>query len=180
MSRALFKELGGEANVVYLSHDHYYKDISHKTLEERSQTNFDHPDSLDTMLLVEHIRHLKDGKVVDLPTYDFTTHSRTPVTTHVHPKRIILVEGILIFTSPELCSELDMKVFVVSFFKVDCSISKEWTDEKISESSLRVTLPILIVCFWDSWRPPCLIHLCIPLLLPRNILCIHRLCLSST
>jgi uridine kinase len=97
-----------------LTHDHYYKDISHKTLEERSKTNFDHPDSLDTPLLVEHLKELKAGKVANLPTYDFKTHSRTPVTTLVHPKRIVIVEGILIFTSPELCNEMDIRVFVVS------------------------------------------------------------------
>jgi Phosphoribulokinase / Uridine kinase family len=113
-AQAVFRELGGATNVVYLSHDHYYKDISHKTLEERSQTNFDHPDSLDTALLVQHIRDLKQGKVANLPTYDFTTHSRTPITTLVHPKKIVLVEGILIFTNPELCHECDIKVFVVS------------------------------------------------------------------
>ena len=102
---------------MYISHDHYYKDISHKTLEERSKTNFDHPDSLDTELLVEHIQQLKLGNVVNLPTYDFKTHSRTPITTFVQPKPIILVEGILILTNQELCNELDIKVFVVSSFK---------------------------------------------------------------
>ena len=116
--------MGGETNVVYLSHDHYYKDISHKTTEERSKTNFDHPDSLDTALLVDHIRELKQGKVANLPTYDFATHSRTAVTTLVHPKKIILVEGILIFTSPELCNELDIKVFVVR--TSTCTDSRMW------------------------------------------------------
>jgi uridine kinase len=114
LARAVFRELGGEKNVVYLTHDHYYKDISHKTLEERAKTNFDHPDSLDTDLLVQHIQELKAGTPACLPTYDFKTHSRTPVTTLVHPKRIIIVEGILIFTHQGLCDELDMKVFVVS------------------------------------------------------------------
>ena len=105
--------MGGEKNAVYLTHDHYYRDLSNKSLEERSKTNFDHPDSLETELLVEHLKALKAGETVCLPTYDFKTHSRTPVTTFVHPKRIIIVEGILVFTSKELCDELDMKVFVV-------------------------------------------------------------------
>jgi uridine kinase len=109
----VFKAIGGEKNAVYLTHDHYYKDISHKTIEERAKTNFDHPDSLDTDLLVEHIKELKAGKTACLPNYDFATHSRTPVTTLVHPKKIIIVEGILIFTSKGLCDEVDMKVFVV-------------------------------------------------------------------
>lgn len=112
LSKAVYEALGGETNCVYLTHDHYYKDQSHKTVEERSKTNFDHPDSLETDLLVKHIRELKEDKIAVLPTYDFTTHSRTPVTTMVHPRKIIIVEGILIFTHPELCKELDMKVFV--------------------------------------------------------------------
>lgn len=111
---AVFKQVGGSKNAVYLTHDHYYKDISHLTLEERSKTNFDHPDSLDTDLLVQHLKDLKGGKTADLPNYDFSTHSRTAVSTTVHPKRIIIVEGILILTSPDFCKECDMKVFVVS------------------------------------------------------------------
>lgn len=81
--------------------------------KERAGTNFDHPDSLETDLLVQHLRELKEGKIAVLPTYDFKTHTRTPVTTMVHPKRIIIVEGILLFTHPGLCSELDLKVYVV-------------------------------------------------------------------
>ena len=100
---------------MYLTHDHYYKDISHKSLVERAKTNFDHPDSLDTDLLVQHVNDLKAGKTACVPNYDFATHSRTPVTTFVHSKRIIIVEGILIFTSKALCDEMDLKVFVVSF-----------------------------------------------------------------
>ncbi len=100
--------------MVYLTHDHYYRDQSHKPLDERAQTNFDHPDSLETELLVEHLRDLKAGRMANLPTYDFKTHARTPVTTFVHPKKIIIVEGILVFTHPELCDEMDIKVFVVS------------------------------------------------------------------
>ncbi|KAG7362075.1 uridine kinase [Nitzschia inconspicua] len=112
LARAVYKQLGGEKNCVYLTHDHYYRDLSHKPMEERSKTNFDHPDSLETELLVQHLQELKQGKIAVLPTYDFATHSRTPVTTMVHPKKIIIVEGILIFTHPELVKELDIKVFV--------------------------------------------------------------------
>jgi len=112
LSKAIYKELGGEANCVYLTHDHYYRDQSKKPMAERSKTNFDHPDSLETELLVHHLQQLKEGKTVVLPTYDFTTHARTSVTTEVHPRSIILVEGILIFTHPGLCNELDIKVFV--------------------------------------------------------------------
>lgn len=112
LAKAVFRELGGEKHVVYLTHDHYYRDLSHKPLDERAKTNFDHPDSLETELLVEHLKELKAGRTANLPTYDFKTHSRTPVTTFVHPKPIIIVEGILVFTHPQLCDEIDIKVFV--------------------------------------------------------------------
>ena len=114
LARNVFKELGGEKNAVYLTHDHYYKDQSSKPAEERAKVNFDHPDSLETDLLVEHLRQLKAGNPVSLPTYDFKTHSRTPITTYVHPKPIIIVEGILVLAHEDLCKEMDLKVFVVS------------------------------------------------------------------
>jgi uridine kinase len=110
----LFKELGGDLNVTVLNHDYYYKDISHKSIEERAKTNFDHPESLETDLLLEHIRTLKQGLPAKVPTYDFATHSRMSEETATLPRKIILVEGILIFCHPELVKEMDIKVFVVS------------------------------------------------------------------
>jgi uridine kinase len=80
------------------------------TFSERAQVNFDHPDSLDTDLLIEHIKALKAGKAVRIPKYDFTTHSRTTQTTLIKPNRIIIVDGILLFAHPELLELLDMKV----------------------------------------------------------------------
>ena len=85
-------------------------------MDERAQTNFDHPDSLETELLVQHLKDLKAGKAANLPTYDFKTHSRTPVTSFVHPKQIIIVEGILVLTNQALCDEMDIRIFVVSFY----------------------------------------------------------------
>ena len=114
LAKKLFDELGGEENVTYLFHDSYYRDLSHKTMEERAQNNFDHPDSLETDLLVEHIQKLKQGCTVEVPTYDFSTHSRTKLTVEKEPRKIVLVEGILLFCDPELVKELDVKVFVVS------------------------------------------------------------------
>lgn len=113
LARRLFEELGGTDHVCYLYHDSYYKDISHKTIEERARTNFDHPDSLETDLLLHQLRELKAGTPVSVPTYDFTTHSRTDVCIDMQPKRIIIVEGILIFTHQALINEIDLKVFVV-------------------------------------------------------------------
>jgi uridine kinase len=114
VARKLFKQLGEEENVTYLTHDSYYKDLSDKSMEERAENNFDHPESLETDLLIEHIRTLKQGSSVMIPTYDFSTHSRTDITVRAEPRKIILVEGILLLCNPELVQELDVKVFVVS------------------------------------------------------------------
>lgn len=98
-------------------HDSYYRDLSYKAISEREVTNFDHPDSLETELMVQHIRDLKEGKIVEVPVYDFTTHTRVCRTKSVElhgPRPILLIEGILILCNPELVKEMDLKVFVVS------------------------------------------------------------------
>jgi len=100
--------------VQVICHDNYYKDISHLTLEERSKNNFDHPDSLDTELLVNHLKELKRGRSVRIPTYDFTTHSRTDVTVQINPAKVIIVEGILILENEPLRKTLDLSMFVES------------------------------------------------------------------
>ncbi|KDO24056.1 hypothetical protein SPRG_10843 [Saprolegnia parasitica CBS 223.65] len=111
LSRAIIEEIG-EANVSYLSHDYYYRDISNRTLEQRAQHNFDHPDSLETSLLVRHLEALRDGVTVEVPMYDLATHSRCADTQTMVPRRVILVEGILLFTDPDLVALMDIKVFV--------------------------------------------------------------------
>lgn len=116
LSRKLFESLGGAKNVTYLLHDSYYKDQSSKPYEERTQTNFDHPDALETDLLVKHIRELKAGNIVEVPAYDFSTHTRLPPSRSVvlaGPRPILLLEGILILCYPELVEEMDLTVFVV-------------------------------------------------------------------
>jgi uridine kinase len=116
LARKLFEALGGAKNVTYLVHDSYYRCQSDKPLEEREQTNFDHPDALETDLLVQHIRDLKAGKIVEVPAYDFATHTRIPSSRSVElagPRPILLVEGILILCDPDLVQEMDLKVFVV-------------------------------------------------------------------
>ena len=87
-------------------------DLSHMPIDDRAKTNFDHPDSLDTELLVQHIKDLKEGKSVEVPTYDFATHSRTTQTVIKEAKCIILVEGILLFTHPDLVTEMNIKIYV--------------------------------------------------------------------
>ena len=97
---------------VILSHDYYYKPIEDLDLETRHKHNFDHPDSLDTDLLVQHVRELKAGRAITHPTYDFATSSRNEKWERMESADIIIVEGILIFTSKELCDLCDIKLFV--------------------------------------------------------------------
>lgn len=102
----------GAENIAYLPHDAYYKDLGHLPPNQRAQINFDHPDSLDNELMIQHILELKSYKTVALPVYDFSTDSRTMETIEVKPQRIIIVEGILIFAVPDLRKLFDLKIFV--------------------------------------------------------------------
>lgn len=102
----------GEDRIAYLPHDAYYKDLSNLPPNQRMSVNFDHPDSLDTELLIQHVLQLRNYQPVDLPVYDFKTHTRTRETRRVEPRGVIMVEGILIFADPELRKLLDVKIFV--------------------------------------------------------------------
>ena len=102
----------GREHIAYLPHDAYYKDLTQLAPSQRASVNFDHPDSLDTGLLIDHIKQLKEYQQVDLPIYDFKTHSRTAQTILIDPQPVILVEGILIFAEAELRSLFDIKIFV--------------------------------------------------------------------
>ena len=102
----------GRDQIAYLPHDAYYRDRKDLTLQERTKLNYDHPNSLETELMVEHIRQLQAGQAVEMPVYDFTTHSRKTETVHVAPKRLLLVEGILIFAEKSLRDLFDMKIYV--------------------------------------------------------------------
>ena len=102
-----------ETDVVVIPQDSYYKDNSHMPLEQRLELNFDHPESVDFELLVEHLNMLRAGKCIEQPVYSYLTCSRSKTeTTHTKPAHIIIVEGILVFTCPELRDCLDIKVFV--------------------------------------------------------------------
>jgi uridine kinase len=102
----------GRERIAYLQHDAYYRDRSHLPLAERAQINYDHPDSLETDLLVEHLKALRAGQVVNVPAYDFARHVRKTETRRVEPRSIILVEGILIFVDRALRELFDVKIFV--------------------------------------------------------------------
>lgn len=99
-------------SVALLSHDSYYRDQSHLTPAERDRVNFDHPETLETSLLVEHLAELRAGRAIDQPAYDFAEHRRATARRRVEPKRVVIVEGILILHEPALRRALDIKVFV--------------------------------------------------------------------
>jgi uridine kinase len=111
VSRRIWEAVGRE-RIAYLQHDNYYMNQSHLTPEERARTNYDHPDSLETSLMVRHLRELRAGRPVDIPMYDFSVHNRAKETLRVNPAKVILVEGILIFTEPALRELMDMRIFV--------------------------------------------------------------------
>jgi uridine kinase len=102
----------GDTAVTVLEHDRYYRDHPELRLEERAALNYDHPHALDTDLLVEHVRALREGLAVEAPAYDFSLHARQAETTPIRPGAAIIVEGILIYTDKALRSLMDVKIFV--------------------------------------------------------------------
>ena len=96
----------GQVSVI--SQDSYYKDLSHLSYEERTKVNFDHPKSLDFDLLKDHLSQLKEGKTIMQPTYSFVEHNRLPVTIPIAPCKVLIVEGILIFSHPDLRNLFDI------------------------------------------------------------------------
>jgi uridine kinase len=102
----------GAGNIAFLAHDAYYKDLQDLPVAQRDIINFDHPDSLDTELMVEHIGALLEWEAVEVPIYDFTTHTRTNRTQEIQPQAVVLVEGILIFADARLRDLFDVKIFV--------------------------------------------------------------------
>ncbi len=101
-----------ENNISMLSHDFYYKSNDDLPFEERTKLNYDHPDAFDTDLLIKHLKQLKKGQVIERPIYSFVKHQREKETVTVVPKKVIIVEGILIFENKELRDMMDIKIFV--------------------------------------------------------------------
>lgn len=95
-----------------ISQDSYYKETSNLSYDERTKINFDHPRAIDFELLIAHLKDLKAGKIIEQPIYSFITHNRTEDTISTHPRKVVIVEGILIFTNPEIRDLFDIKVFV--------------------------------------------------------------------
>ena len=102
----------GTSQISLIQHDAYYKDLGDLPLSQRAMQNFDHPDALDNELLIAHLEELKAGRAVEMPVYDFTTHTRTSEVQLVEPRRVILVEGILIFADSALRRIMDVKIYV--------------------------------------------------------------------
>jgi uridine kinase len=111
VANQILQRVGAE-HITYIPHDAYYRDHGHLPPRERAQVNYDHPDSLETELLIEHLKELRAGRAVEIPVYDFTTHTRTQQTRHVEPGPVILVEGILVFAEPELRELFDVRLYV--------------------------------------------------------------------
>ena len=102
----------GRDRIAYLPHDAYYRDLGDLPYDQKAAMNFDHPDSLETELMIKHILELKKANAVEIPVYDFSTHSRTSKTIRVEPHAVIIVEGILLFVDKHLRDLLDIKIFV--------------------------------------------------------------------
>lgn len=111
VARSIYDRVGRD-RIEWISHDSYYRDFEALSPEERHHINFDHPDSLETELLAKHLDVLAKGAAVEVPIYDFTTHSRKLDTQRVEPRKVIIVEGILVLAEPELRKRIDIKLYV--------------------------------------------------------------------
>lgn len=111
VARAIL-DRAGTHQISLIQHDAYYKDLGDLPLAQRAMRNFDHPDALDNDLLISHLKRLKSGYAIEMPIYDFTTHTRTGETLTVEPNRVILLEGILIFADEALRPLMDVKIYV--------------------------------------------------------------------
>ena len=111
IARSIVDAVGRE-NVVLVEQDSYYRNLADMPLDERHQANFDHPDSIDSDMLVNHLKRLKLGQSIEMPLYDFVTHTRSDRIEVIEPKPVVLVEGILIFAEPRVLDLLEVRVFV--------------------------------------------------------------------
>lgn len=115
IASTIYKELQheiGQNDIGIISEDAYYRDQSHLSMEERIKTNYDHPNSMDHALLVSHLKALKRGESVEIPEYSYVEHTRLPTTRHFEPKKIIILEGILLLTDEEIRDQINVSIFV--------------------------------------------------------------------
>jgi len=111
IARRIVKDVGA-SNVVLVEQDSYYRNLADMPLDKRHQANFDHPDSIDSEMLMNHIKRLKNGSSIEMPIYNFKSHTRSGKTDHIEPKPVVIVEGILIFSEPRILELLDVRAFV--------------------------------------------------------------------
>jgi uridine kinase len=111
VAQAIYDKVGSD-RIEWISHDSYYRNFESLNAEERHRINFDHPDSLESELLARHLDVLCKGAAVEIPVYDFATHSRKATTQRVEPRKVVIVEGILVLAEPELRKRIDIKLFV--------------------------------------------------------------------
>ncbi len=115
IARTIYNELRrdlGTDQIEVINEDSYYKDQTHLTMEERVKTNYDHPSALDHKLLCEHLKRLKRGESVEVPTYSYSEHTRLAETVEVTPKKVIILEGILLLTDPNLRAQMHASIFM--------------------------------------------------------------------
>ena len=111
ISHAVVDAVGAEV-ISLIQHDAYYRDNAHLEFEERVKINYDHPDSLETELLIQHLTELRSGRAVEVPVYDFAVHTRTAETVHIEPEAVVLIEGILVLAEPELRKLMDLRIYI--------------------------------------------------------------------
>jgi uridine kinase len=111
IARAIVNSVGAP-NVILIEQDSYYRNLADMPLDERHQANFDHPDAIDSDMLVNHIKRLKQGEPIEMPIYDMHTHTRCDQTERFEPRPVVIVEGILIFAEPRILDLLDVRIFV--------------------------------------------------------------------
>lgn len=111
IARAIVEAVGAE-NVILVEQDSYYRNLADMPLDDRHHANFDHPDAIDSDLLVNHIKRLKLGQPIEIPIYDMVTHTRSDRVEVIKPRPVVIVEGILIFSEPRILELLDVRVFV--------------------------------------------------------------------
>ena len=115
IASTLYRELRdqvGDEHIGVIPEDSYYKDQTHLTMEERVKTNYDHPSAMDHNLLFQHLQMLKSGRAIELPLYSYTEHTRKKETVHLEPKKVIILEGILLLTDIRLRQEMNFSIFV--------------------------------------------------------------------
>lgn len=158
LATTIVNELGS-SQVVVISEDSYYRNRTDLTPEERVKINFDHPDSLDHDLLIEHLKLLQAGKTVQVPIYDFSKHLRTEETKAVGQHRIIVLEGILLFVEPELRDLMDIRIFMDTSLDICLTrrirrdiIERQRTIESVLEQYLNTVRPMYMQFIEPSKR----------------------------